>query len=91
MRSKGWVSFLKGLHYFATSMAFMFVECNIIMCCVEDQHGLFRTKQMIITLEEKYILESLIKFGVTFLYGCFESRRYLSFDANTQTCLILPQ
>lgn len=46
-------------------MAFMFVECNIIMCCMEDQHGLFRTKQMIITLEEKYILESLIKFDVT--------------------------
>jgi len=45
----------------------MFVECNIIMYCMEDQHHLFRTKQMMSTLEKKYILELSPKFAVTFL------------------------
>jgi hypothetical protein len=53
-------SFKESLH-FATNMIFKFLLWMKIISLMEDQHGLFITKPMMTTLEEKYILGSLIK------------------------------
>ena len=54
-------NFLKELFCFATNMVPIFQLCRIIMGLMENQHVMLGTKQMMITLEEKYILVSLIK------------------------------
>jgi hypothetical protein len=52
----------KGSPYFAANMASKFHLWMIIMCLLEDHLGFLHSKQMMITLEGKSILASLIKY-----------------------------
>jgi hypothetical protein len=58
LRTDGWNA---GSLYFATNMASIFLQWMIILCRLDDQLILFQFKQMMTTLEEKYILASLIE------------------------------
>jgi orotidine-5'-phosphate decarboxylase len=46
---------------FPINMVSKLLLWKVIMCCMEDEDGLPKIKWVIITSEEKYILESLIK------------------------------
>jgi hypothetical protein len=52
---------IKGSLYFATNMASIFLQWLIILFHLDDQVVLFQSKQMMTTLEENYILTSLIE------------------------------
>jgi hypothetical protein len=47
--------------YFVTNMASKFRLWMVIMCLLEDHLGFLQSKQMMITLEDKSILTSLIE------------------------------
>jgi hypothetical protein len=55
--------------YFATNMTSMFLQWMIIMCHLDGQLILFQSKQMMTTLEEKYILPSLIELFTSLILG----------------------
>jgi hypothetical protein len=51
----------KGSPYLATNMASKFHLWMVIMCLLEEHLGFLQSKQMMITLEDKSILASLIE------------------------------
>uniref|UniRef100_A0A0A9DYN0 Uncharacterized protein n=1 Tax=Arundo donax TaxID=35708 RepID=A0A0A9DYN0_ARUDO len=69
LRSDGWGVFLQRVNLFCNKHDIKFLKWMIIMCLLEDQLGLFQSKQMMITLEEKYILASLIELFKSLILG----------------------
>ncbi len=55
LRSDGWVAFLKGSLCFVINMVLKFLKQMVFMCLLEYHQGLLEIKQMMTTLEEKFI------------------------------------